>query len=539
MCEITVPGDVTAMNWSFPYPSQRMPVLARNMVATSQPLAAQAGLRMLLLGGNAVDAAVAAAIAATVVEPVANGIGGDAFALVWDGRRLTGLNASGRSPGAWTSARFSSATVLPGRGWESVTVPGAVSAWAALSRQYGKLPFEQLFVPAIEYAEQGFLVSPIIARQWAEQAVELGREPGFEAAFLPEGRAPYAGERFCNPLQARTLAEIARTKGQSFYQGALAEQMVMDAKRHSAALSLEDLATHRPIWEEPISHRYRNIDVHEMPPNGQGLGALMALGILEHFDMPRFAVDSADSCHVQIEALKLAFADIYAHLADPSAMRIKSRELLEPEYLASRARLIDLRRAQWHGTGMPRAEGTIYLTTADASGMMVSYIQSNYRGFGSGVVVPGTGISLNNRASGFSLTSGHPNRVEGGKRPFHTIMPGFVTSGGKPLLSFGVMGANMQPQGHVQMLVRVTDYGQNIQAAADAPRWKITEDQQSVMIEPGFSDAVLAELSARGHRLQLAPVDSTEFGAAQLIERMEHGYIGASERRRDGQAVGF
>jgi len=527
------------MNWQFPYPSQRMPVLARQVVATSQPLAAQAGLRMLQAGGNAVDAALACAITATVVEPVANGIGGDAFALVWDGQSLHGLNGSGRSPAAWSPARFAGRSQMPAVGWDAVTVPGAVSAWVALSQRFGRLPFADLFAPAIGYAQDGFLVSPTIARQWAAQVQLLAPVHGFAQTFLPNGRAPQAGELFRCPQQAHTLRQIADSTGAAFYQGALAQQMVDASTSAGGALQLSDLAQHQACWVEPISHDYRGYTLHEIPPNGQGLAALVTLGLLAHFDLAGMGVDSADSIHVQIEALKLAFADVYAHVADPLAMQIAPQALLAPDYLAKRAALIDLQRAQWPGTGMPRDEGTVYLTAADAQGMMVSFIQSNYRGFGSGVVVPGTGISLNNRGSGFSLAAGHPNQVAGGKLPFHTIIPGFVSQRGRAVMSFGVMGANMQPQGHVQMLVRLADFGQNPQACADAPRWKISEDQRSVLVEPGFDAAVLQDLARRGHGLTPVPQDSTELGAAQLIYCLPGGYLGASERRRDGQAVGF
>ncbi len=530
---------MNVIDWRFPYTSQRMPVLARNVVATSQPLAAQADLRMMLQGGNAVDAAVATAIAAAVVEPVANGIGSDAFALIWDGRRLHGLNASGRSPAAWNAERFAGRARMPQSGWDSVTVPGAVSAWAALSQRFGKLPFERLFTPAIDYARDGFLIAPIIARQWEEQAATLASEPGFSAAFLRHGKAPEAGTRFVHTEQVDTLEQIATSHGESFYRGSLAQRIAEDARRGGGALSEADLAAHRPQWVEPIEHDYRGYRVHEIPPNGQGLAALIALGILEHLELRRFSVDGADSLHAQIEAMKLAFADVYAYVADPAAMRIDCRELLAPAYLSQRAGLIDMRRAQWPVGGSPRGEGTVYLTAADSSGMMVSFIQSNYRGFGSGVVVAGTGISLNNRGSGFSLQAGHPNVVAGGKLPFHTIIPGFVTREGRAVMSFGVMGGNMQPQGHLQMLVRLADYGQNIQAAADAPRWKITEDLLGVMVEPGYEPDVLEALRERGHRLELSPRDSTEFGAAQLIQCLDYGYLAASERRRDGQAVGY
>ena len=530
---------MNSIDWRFPYASQRMPVLARNVVATSQPLAAQAGLRMLLQGGNAVDAALGAAIAAAVVEPVSNGIGSDAFAIVWDGQRLHGLNGSGRSPEAWRAERFAGRSSMPATGWDSVTVPGAVSVWSELSQRFGKLPFERLFIPAIEYARAGYLVAPIVARQWAAQAAALATVPGFAAAFLRQGNAPQAGELFVFSEQADTLEQIAASRGESFYRGSLAAQLVADSQRHGGALCAADLASHRARWVEPIAHDYRGYTVHELPPNGQGIGALIALGILEKLNVRQLGIDTPESIHAQIEAMKLAFADVYTHVADPQAMRVDWREFLDEAYLARRAALIDPYRAQWHGSGLPRGEGTVYLTAADASGMMVSFIQSNYRGFGSGVVVPGTGISLNDRASGFSLQPGHPNLVAGGKLPFHTIIPAFVTRAGQPVMSFGVMGGDMQPQGHLQMLVRLADYGQNMQAAADAPRWKITEDQQSVMIEPGFDAKVLEALQARGHRLLLASAYSTDFGSAQIIQCLDQGYFAASERRRDGQAVGY
>lgn len=530
---------MTDVDWSLPYPSQRMPVLAGNIVATSQPLAAQAGLRMLQQGGNAVDAAIAAAVTATVVEPVANGIGGDAFALIWDGRELHGLNASGRAPAGWSRDRFGDGPTMPQLGWESVTTPGGVSAWVAMSRRFGRLPFETLFEPAIRYARDGFLVSPTIARQWSAAVANLADQPGYAQTFMPGGRAPRAGERFVATAHASTLESIAQSHGEAFYRGHLAQAIERSAREHGAALTAEDLATHEVDWVAPISCDYHGHTMHELPPNGQGLATLIALGILEELDVGRFPIDSADSIHLQIEALKLAFADVYAHVADPAHMRVDCRDLLASDYLRARARTIDMHRAQWLPAGLPRSEGTVYFTAADASGMMVSLMQSNYRGFGSGVVVPGTGIALNNRGSAFSLDRRHPNAVAGRKRPFHTIIPGFLTQAGRPVMSFGVMGANMQPQGQLQMLVRTIDHGQNVQAASDAPRWKITEDQQGVMVEPGLAAEVLHELSARGHRLTMAPWESTEFGAAQLIRCLEHGYVAASERRRDGQAVGF
>jgi gamma-glutamyltranspeptidase/glutathione hydrolase len=529
---------MAGFTWDSPYASQRAPVLAANVVATSQPLAAQAGLRMLLAGGNAIDAIVATAITLTVVEPVMNGIGSDAFALVWDGTKLHGLNASGRAPAAWTHDRFAGRTAMPVRGWDSVTVPGAVSAWVALSKAHGRLPFAQLFEPAIDYAERGFVVTPVIAGQWAAQADVLRDLPGFAEAFLRDGRAPRVGELFRFPDQARTLREIAATGGESFYRGALAGRIAAFAAATGGAMTAADLATHAATPVEPIAQRYRDHTLHEIPPNGQGIAALIALGILGEFELASLAPESADAVHLQAEAMKLAFADAYAHVADPEAMRVRWQALLDPAYLAQRAKRIDRDRAQDFGAGAPPDSGTVYLTAADAGGMMVSYIQSNYMGFGSGVVVPGTGISLQNRGAGFSLEAGHPNEVAPGKRPFHTIIPGFVTRDGRAVMSFGVMGGDMQAQGHLQMMVRLADWRQNPQAAADAPRWKVSKNG-SLQVEASMPAATVAGLEQRGHRVRVMPQGNLEFGAAQLIHRLPHGYLAASEPRRDGQAVGF
>ena len=527
-----------SFDWQFPYPSQRMPVLARNIVSTSQPLAAQAGIRMLLKGGNAVDAALATAIALTVVEPTSNGIGSDAFCILWDGKKLQGLNASGRSPADWSLQRFKNEPSMPQRGWESVTVPGAVSAWVALSEKYGKLPFADLFEPAIKYAAEGYLVSPTIARLWASQVPELQSQPGFADAFMPRGRAPEPGEKFSFPAQAKTLQRIAETRGQVFYRGELAEKIAAFAKQHGAALSLDDLASHKNDWVDPIGIDYRGYTLHEMPPNGQGIAALIALGILENFDVASLNVDSVDSLHLHIEAMKLAFADTYEYVSDPATMRVKPSEMLDKAYLKERAKLVELKRARTPAFGKPGKGGTVYLTAADEAGMMVSYIQSNFSGFGSGVVVPGTGISLQNRGSGFSVKPDHANVVAPRKRPFHTIIPGFVTRAGHPLMSFGVMGGSMQAQGHTQVMTRIVDYQQNPQAAADAPRWRI-DSGTKIGIEYGVSSEVIDALCARGHGMQQADRWSTDFGRAQLIYKLDDGYCGASERRTDGQAAGY
>jgi len=522
--------------WEFPYPSRRMPVLAGNVVAASQPLAAQAGLRMLLGGGNAVDAAVATAIALTVVEPTSNGIGSDAFAVVWDGRRLHGLNASGRSPAGLTPERFAGRNEIPKLGWDAVTVPGAVSAWAELSSRFGRLPFEKLFEPAIEYASGGFLVSPIVAAGWRGAPDRFRDFPPFMAAFCPEGRAPRAGERFACPDQAATLQRIAETKGEAFYRGGLAGRIARHAAETGGLMTADDLASHRPEWVDTICIDYRGFVLHELPPNAQGLAALMMLGIAAAHPLGEYPVDSADSLHVQIEAMKLAFADVYRYVAEPACLELSPGQLLAPQYLKSRADLIDMNRRVEPEFGIPPAGDTVYLTAADADGMMVSYIQSNYWGFGSGVVIPGTGISMQDRGAGFTLEPGHPNRVGPSKRPFHTIIPAFVMRGGAPWMSFGVMGGPMQPQGHAQVLIRIADYGQNPQAAIDAPRWRVLQNGE-VLVEEGFRPEVLDELAERGHEISVAGYE--QFGGGQAICRLEGGYLAASEPRKDGQAVGF
>lgn len=521
--------------WEFPYAWPRMPILAANAVCTSQPLAAQAGLRMLADGGNAVDAAIATAVTLTVVEPVSNGIGSDAFAIVWDGEKLHGLNASGRSPAAWTPEYFGGQPV-PALGWNAVTVPGAVSAWAELHARFGKLPFERLFAPAISYGRNGFPVSRIVAAQWAAQVPLFALQPGFADAFMPNGRAPSPGELFTFPAHAATLEKIAATNGEAFYRGELADRLEAHSSANGGVMRAGDLAAHRADWVGTISGHYRGYTVHEIPPNGQGIVALIALGILEHFDMSGLPVDSADSVHLQIEALKLAFADALAYIADVDHMGVRPDQLLDRNYLQARAALIDPNRAQPAGAGTPSG-GTVYLTAADASGMMVSMIQSNYMGFGSGVVVPGTGIALQNRGFDFVVTQGHPNRVGPRKRPYHTIIPGFVTKDGAPVLSFGVMGGPMQPQGHVQVLVRIADYGQNPQAACDGPRFRWVQGLQ-VSCEKGFAPSTLDELRRRGHDL-LAVDDYNSFGSCQAIWRLDDGYLAVSDPRRDGQAAAF
>jgi gamma-glutamyltranspeptidase/glutathione hydrolase len=532
------------------YPSTRMPVFARNLVSTSHPLAAQAGLRMLQRGGNAVDAAVAAAAAMTVCEPVSNGLGGDAFCMVWDGQQLHGLNASGRAPQAWTPDYFhrrygADARTPPQRGIDSITVPGAVSGWAMLSQRFGKLPFAELMEPAAEIAERGYLVPVVVQRKWAAAVPLLQAQPGFAQSFMPWGRAPQVGEWFRFPAAARALRSIGATQGRSFYEGEIAQAVADFVQAEGGSLTLADLQAHRSEWVEPIARNYRGYSLHELPPSGQGIAALMALGMVEKFDLSAWPVDGPEAQHVQIEAMKLAFADVYRYVADPSAMEVAAAHLLDDRYLASRARLIDLKVAQDFGPGQPVQGGTIYLSAADESGMMVSFIQSNYMGFGSGCVEPRFGISLQNRGHGFSTDPQGANRanlVAPGKRPFHTIIPAFVTRDGAPVMSYGVMGANMQPQGHLQTLVRMLDYGQNPQAACDAPRWRFTEGR-TVQVETHMPAATVQALVGMGHDVQVVQDSYQDFGAGQFIWRLGdprvQGYVGASDARRDGLVAGF
>ncbi|MDB5856793.1 MAG: gamma-glutamyltranspeptidase precursor (Gamma-glutamyltransferase)-like protein [Ramlibacter sp.] len=529
-----------------PYPTTRIPVFARNVVSTSHPLAAQAGLRILWQGGNAVDAAIAAAAAMTICEPVSNGLGSDAFAILWDGKQLRGINGSGPAPAAWTPQYFekkygAGAATPPKRGIDSVSVPGAVATWMALSERHGKLPFADLLQPAIEIAERGYLMPVVVQQKWAAATPEMGSLPGFAQTFLPRGRAPKVGELFQFPAAARALRAIAQTKGKAFYEGEIAEALARFSKENGGAHTLQDFASFRPEWVEPLGRNYRGYTLHEIPPNGQGIAALMALGIAEKFDLAGMKVDGADSQHVQIEAMKLAFADVYKQVSERSTMDVTTEQLLDDAYLASRAKLIDMKRAQQFGAGNLVKGGTIYLTAADQDGMMVSFIQSNYMGFGSGCVEPGFGISLQNRGHGFSLRPG-PNQVAPGKRPFHTIIPAFLSKEGQPVMSFGVMGGNMQPQGHLQTVVRMLDYQQSPQAACDAPRWRFNSGLE-INVEQQMDKATVQELSSRGHKVEVINDNYQDFGAGQFIWRMggpdKEGYVAASDSRRDGLAAGF
>ena len=537
-------------SYQFPYPTPRLPVFGRNVVATSHAMAAQAGLLMLQRGGSAVDAALAGAAMMTLVEPVSNGLGSDLFAMVWDGKQLQGLNASGQAPQAWTPDYFTQrygndCATPPMRGVDAVTVPGMVGGWVALHQRHGRLPLADVLEPAAELAEKGYAVPVVVQQKWAAAVPLLQQQPGFAEVFMPHGRAPEVGEHFAMPAAAHTLRAIGKSQGQAFYQGELAQALTGFVQQHGGALSMADMQAYQPEWVTPIATPYRGYTVHEMPPNGQGIAALMALGMVQHFDLASMGPDDTLAHHIQIEAMKLAFADVYRHVADPHAMALSTAQLLDPDYLAQRARLIDLKKAQVMGAGDGGRGGTIYLCAADANGMMVSLIQSNYMGFGSGVVEPSTGISLHNRGHAFAVSANSANasnRVAPGKRPFHTIIPGFLSRQGEPVMAFGVMGANMQPQGHLQTLVRMLDHGQNVQTACDAPRWRFYEGKV-LNLEGTMAPQLAQGLMAMGHEVSVIQDSYQDFGAGQFIWRQpdfaQRGYVAASDPRRDGAAAAW
>jgi gamma-glutamyltranspeptidase/glutathione hydrolase len=544
-------------NWNNPYPTIRVPVMGRNVVSTSHPFAAQAGLKIIQQGGNAIDAAIAAAAALMIVEPVSNGLGSDCFAIVWDGKELHGLNASGTAPQSWSPEYFSKKygadasgmADRPKRGWDSVTVPGALAGWEQLHRRFGSLPLGDLLQPAIEIAERGYAMAPVVAHKWAAAIPELRDQPGFAQAFMPHGRAPEIGEIFRFKAAAKTLKTIAKSGIREFYEGEIAQAIAQHSSINGGSMTLEDLAQYRPDWVGTIQQEIQGVDgktyaMHEIPPNGQGIGALIALGILQNFDLASLPVDSVQSQHLQIEAMKLAFADVYQYVADPRAMAVTPAQMLDPAYLAQRAKLINPNKATHFPFGLPQSGGTIYLSATDEQGRMISFIQSNYMGFGSGVVVPDWGVSLQNRGFGFSMDPKSANIVAGGKRPFQTIIPAFLTrkegDTWLPQMSFGVMGGDMQPQGHLQTVLRMLSYRQQPQAACDAPRWKVNRDF-SLDVEANMNATTVQGLSDLGHTLKKIDDPYMDFGAGQFIWRLsdniEDGYIAASDPRRDGQAA--
>lgn len=527
----------------YPYPSRRSVTYANNgMVATSQSLAAQAGLAILRQGGNAVDAAVATAACLTVVEPASNGIGGDAFALVWMNDKLHGLNASGPAPAAISLDAVLQAghKELPKNGWLPVTVPGTPSAWAELSRRFGRLPLPAVLQPAIDYAEQGFPVSPTISKQWDLSFKRFSAAKGEEFrywfdTFAPQGKPLAAGEIWRSPNHAATLQAIAETDARDFYQGRLAGQIVAFAKQYGGYLREADLAEYRPEWVDPISVKYRGYDVWEIPPNGHGLVTLLALNILKGFDFD--AKESVETYHKQMEAVKLAFADGMKYITDAKQMRVRVEDLLSDAYAAERRKLIG-RTALQPVAGSPSKGGTVYLATADGEGNMVSYIQSNYMGFGSGLVVPGTGVALHNRGCNFSLDPEHDNCLAPGKKPYHTIIPGFLTKDGQAVGPFGVMGGFVQPQGHLQMVMNTVDFGLNPQAALDAPRWQWTEGK-TIEVEPQFPEPVAEALERKGHTIKRSAGNLT-MGRGQIIWRDNNGVLaGGTEPRTDGAVAAW
>lgn len=521
--------------------SRRRVVFARGgMVCSSQPLAAQAGLDVLRRGGNAVDAAIATAAALTVVEPTSNGVGGDAFAQIWMDGRLYGLNSSGPAC-ALADADYlrSHFGAVPEEGWYSVNVPGIPAAWAEASRKFGRLPFPELFTSAISYAEGGYPVAPVVAELWREDfrrfhplRNEQVFKPWFEN-FAPEGAPPKAGETVLLPHLAGTLRELAASGCESFYRGELAQKIDDWSRRSGGWLRADDLAAFRPEWVEPIGVDYRGYRVWELPPNGHGLVVLMTLGILSGFDRLDGGVESV---HRAIEAMKLAYADGKRYIADRRYMPCSAEQLLDAGYLESRRALIG-RSALEPMPGSPDCGGTVYFCTADRDGNMVSWIQSNYNGFGSGVVVPGTGIALHNRGCNFSLDPASPNCLAPGKRSYHTIIPGFLTKDGRAVGPFGVMGAFMQPQGHVQALINMLDLGMNPQEALDAPRWQWTGGRR-IEFENSFPADTVSALAARGHNVDGG--DSINFGRGQIIWRDDAGTLcGATEPRADGGIAAY
>jgi gamma-glutamyltranspeptidase/glutathione hydrolase len=538
--------------------ASRSPVYGRHgMVCAAQPLAVQAGLEILKAGGSAVDAAIAVNACLGLMEPTANGIGGDLFAIVWDPAtaRLHGLNACGRSPLALTADQVPPEPdgTIPLYSPYSWSVPGTVDGWAQLHAKFGRLPLARVLAPAIRYAEEGFPLSPVIASDWERGAGRFKDFPGFAEVFMPGGRAPREGELFRNPALARTLRLIAENGADAYYRGPIAEEIVRYSAAHGGFFALEDFAKHNSEWCEPVSVNYRGYDVWELPPPGQGLAALQLLNLIELFDVKAMGRDSADFWHLFTEAKKLAFADRARYYADPLFAKVPVRELLSKDYARDRARLIDMKAAAVRDLpGDPPALSrmeTTYLCAADSSGMMVSLIQSNYTGFGSGYVIPSLGFCLQDRGNLFDLQPGKPNSLEPGKRPFHTIIPAFVTKDGAPLMAFGLMGGDMQPQGHAQVIVNLVDFGMNLQETGDAIRFHHTgssEPTGTVMtdggvlhIEDGLPPAVLEELKRRGHKMDSEPVGA--YGGYQAIRRdpATGVYSGATEKRKDGCAAGY
>ena len=532
----------------------RSPVLASSaMAATSQPLATQVALDVMKDGGNAIDAAIAANALLGLVEPTGNGIGGDIFAIVWDAKtkRLYGLNGSGRSPKSLSLDWFKTNGFdsIPPHGPLPVTVPGAVDGWFMLHDRFGEKPMKDLLRPAIDYARNGFPVSQLIAYYWERSVPILSKFPGFIEQFTDDGAAPREGEIWRNLGLATTLESIANEGRDVFYKGHIAKSIARYMQENGGFLSYDDLESHSGNWIDPVSTNYRGFDVWELPPNGQGIAALQILNIMELFDIGAMRRESAEYVHLFTEAKKLVFEDRAKYYADPEYNKIPVAELISKPYAQTRARLIDLNRSslEYPAGNLLEDGDTIYLTTADPEGNMVSLIQSNYRGMGSGMSPPGLGFILQDRGEMFSLEEGHFNQFKGGKRPFHTIIPAFVTRDGEPWMSFGLMGGAMQPQGHAQIIINMIDFKMDVQAAGDAPRIHHTgssEPTGSLMknggilnLETGYPYGTIRKLMRMGHRVQFA---NGPYGGYQAIYRAKNGvYWGASESRKDGQAAGY
>jgi len=536
-----------------PFATRSEVIAQHGMACTSQPLATQVALDILKAGGNAIDAAIAANALLGLVEPTGNGVGGDLFAIVWDTetKQLYGLNASGRSPRSLTIDYFKEKGYdkIPAYGPLPVSVPGCVDGWFELHKRFGTMNMDQILKPAITYAREGFPLTELIAYYWAGNARSLSKYPNISDVYMPGGKAPVKGEIFKNPYLASTLEAIAEGGRDAFYKGEIAKTIDTFMKEQGGFLSYEDLASHSSEWVEPVSANYRGYDVWELPPNGQGIAALQILNILERFDIASMGFGSSDYIHHFVEAKKLAFEDRAKYYADPAFNQLPVEELISKEYAAKRAELINPRRASRNlDAGEMEHGNTIYLTVADSHGNMISLIQSNFRGLGSGMCPPGLGFILQDRGELFTLEEGHYNVYEPGKRPFHTIIPAFITKDGLPYMSFGLMGGSMQPQGHAQIVVNMIDFGMNLQEAGDAPRIRHDGSSQPtgtemtdggvVNLESGIPYESIRGLMKRGHHIQSS---NGGFGGYQAIkwDKKNGTYFGASESRKDGQAAGY
>ncbi|GAA0494713.1 gamma-glutamyltransferase family protein [Alkalibacterium sp. m-11] len=532
-------GDANCDTGAFHYASRRELAVGKNgMVATSHPLAAQVGLDILKRGGNAIDAAIATAATLTVVEPGSNGIGGDSFSILWKDGELHGLNSSGPSPeGLDPDPYLTKEKDFPTFGINAVTVPGVPAGWAALSKKHGKLPLKEVLEPAAKIAEEGYVITNTVSQAFQRTFKRFSKEkdnyPELESwfkVFAPEGTAKQALDIIKLPGHARGLRLIGETEADAFYNGKIAEAIDAFSRRHGGSLRLDDLKSFQPEWVDPVSVDYKGYQVWEMPPNGQGIVALMALNSLKHLELA--GKDDAETLHKQIEAIKLAFADGNLTIADPERMTVSAEELLSERYAKERADLIG-HDAIDAVPGISDSSGTVYLAAADADGNMISYIQSNYMGFGSGAVIPEFGISLNNRAVGFTNEKGHVNTLTPAKRPFNTIIPAFLTKEGQPMGPFGVMGGHMQPQGHLQVIQSMIDFGLNPQDALDKPRWQWVKGRK-VLVEPEIPFSVLTDLKRRGHDIEVT-LEKGQFGRGQIILRNKNGVlIGGTEPRTDG-----